>query len=79
MRVSPCAIPPTIVAIDRETPGIMAMHWNSPTRKALFSVSGVDSLPWLNKRSQNNAKHRNHQHHRNHHDASQHLFNQMVS
>lgn len=26
LRVSPCAMPPTMVAMERDTPGIMAMH-----------------------------------------------------
>ena len=30
LRVNFCAIPPTIVAIERETPGIIEMHWNNP-------------------------------------------------
>ena len=52
LRVNPCDIPPTIVAIERDTPGIMEIHWNKPTIKARFSVKGVDSLPLLNILSQ---------------------------
>ena len=37
-RVIFCAIPPTIVAIERETPGIIAMHWNRPIQTAFLGV-----------------------------------------
>jgi hypothetical protein len=53
LRVSFCAIPPTMVAIERETPGIIEMHWNIPIQNARFSVSAVFSSPLLNILSQN--------------------------
>ena len=54
LRVIFCAIPPTMVAIERDTPGIMEMHWKRPIIKARFSVSTVSSLPLLKILSQNN-------------------------
>ena len=52
LRVSFWAIPPTIVAIERDTPGIMDIHWNIPIQNARFSVSSVFSLHLLNILSQ---------------------------
>lgn len=52
-RVSFCAIPPTIVAMERDTPGIIEIHWNNPIKKALFSVKTVFSLPLPKILSQN--------------------------
>ena len=34
-------MPPTMVAMERDTPGIIAMHWKSPMRNAFASVSSV--------------------------------------
>ena len=46
-------MPPTMVAMERDTPGIIEMHWNIPIQKARFSVNFVSSLPLLNILSQN--------------------------
>ena len=35
VRFSFCDIPPTIDAAERDTPGIMARHWNTPTLSAV--------------------------------------------
>ena len=56
LRVRPCDMPPTMVAMERDTPGIMEMHWNRPTMKARFSVNGVSSLPLLKILSQKSMK-----------------------
>ena len=53
LRVIFCAIPPTIVAMERDTPGIIAIHWNRPILKAFFSVRTVSSLFFENILSQN--------------------------
>ena len=52
-RVSFCAIPPTMVAMERDTPGIIEIHWKSPMMKARFSVIWVFSFPFPNILSQN--------------------------
>ena len=52
LRVSPCCMPPTIVAMERETPGMTEMHWKRPTIKALRSVMRFSSVPLLNILSQ---------------------------
>src|SRR5665647_345379 len=36
LRVSLVVIPPTIVAMERETPGIMAIHWKNPILRDRF-------------------------------------------
>ena len=56
LRERRCAIPPTIVAMERETPGIMAIHWKNPIAKAFFSEITCDSSGWLNSLSTNNMK-----------------------
>ena len=43
-RVSFCAIPPTIVAMERDTPGIIEIHWNNPIKKDLFSVKELRNI-----------------------------------
>ena len=52
LRVSPCVMPPTMVAIERDTPGMTDMHWNRPMLKARFSFTLFSSLPLLNSLSQ---------------------------
>ena len=56
LRFSRCAIPPTMVAIERETPGIMAIHWKKPIASAFFSLIACDSAGWLNSLSTNSMK-----------------------
>ena len=52
LRVSFWAMPPTMVAMERETPGIIEMHWKRPTMNARRSVILVLSLPLPNSLSQ---------------------------
>jgi undecaprenyl-diphosphatase len=52
LRVSPCAIPPTMVAIERDTPGMTEMHWNKPIINARCSFTLILSLPLLKSLSQ---------------------------
>ena len=47
LRVSPFAMPPTMVAIERLVPGMTDRHWNRPMLKALFSFTLFSSLPLL--------------------------------
>ena len=50
--VRPCVLPPTIVAIERDTPGITEIHWYRPMLKAFFSFRTVSSEPLLKSLSQ---------------------------
>src|SRR5574344_1285887 len=53
-RVNFCAIPPTIVVIEREVPGIRDKHCQRPILNARLLVILLFSNPLLKRRSQNN-------------------------
>ena len=44
LRVRPCVMPPMMVAAERETPGTMARHWNTPMVKAWWKLMGLSVL-----------------------------------
>ena len=55
-RVSFCAMPPTIVAMERLMPGMTERHWNIPIQKARRAVSLLSSEPLLKIWSQKSMK-----------------------
>ena len=56
LRVSFCDIPPTMVAIERLTPGIIDTLCITPIQNARFAVTSFSSRPLLNIESQNSIK-----------------------